>query len=95
MCYNFVDKEETLWYIIGNTKRCFYFEIKTERILVKSMKKIAQFFLGVKKEMGKVRWPNRKEMVKYSVATISFIIVFALFFVGSDAILSAIMKVFQ
>ena len=60
---------------------------------MKSMKKIAQFFLGVKKEMGKVRWPNRKEMVKYSVATISFIIVFA--FVGSDAILSAIMKVFQ
>ena len=59
------------------------------------MKNIAKFFVGVKKEMGKVRWPNRKEMVTYSLATISFIVIFALFFVGSDALLSAIMKVFQ
>ena len=57
------------------------------------MKKIAQFFFGVKKEMSKVRFPNRKEMVTYSLATISFIIVFALFFVGADAILGAIVKV--
>ncbi len=59
------------------------------------MKNIAKFFVGVKKEMGKVRWPNKKEMMTYSVATISFIVIFALFFVGSDALLGAIMKVFQ
>ncbi len=58
------------------------------------MKSIARFFISVKNEMKKVRWPNRKEMVKYSTATISLIVLFALFFVGSDAILSAIMKVF-
>ncbi len=57
------------------------------------MKKIAQFFFGVKKEMKKVRFPNKKEMATYSLATISFIIVFALFFVGADAILGAIVKV--
>ena len=56
------------------------------------MKKIAQFFFGVKKEMSKVRFPNKKEMVTYSIATISFIVVFALFFVGADAILGAIVK---
>ena len=59
------------------------------------MKRLARFFVGVKGEMKKVRWPNKKEMVKYSVATISLVVVFALFFVGSDAILSAIVKVFQ
>lgn len=35
---------------------------------------------GVKSEFKKVRWPSKKEMVKYSVATICFIIFFALFF---------------
>ncbi len=35
---------------------------------------------GVKSEFKKVRWPSRKEMLKYSIATICFIIFFALFF---------------
>ena len=50
------------------------------------MKKIATFLNGVKKEMKKVRWPNKKEMITYSLATISFIIVFALFFAASYGI---------
>lgn len=44
------------------------------------MKKIRKFLDEVKKELKKVRWPNRKEMVKYSVATICFVIFFAVFF---------------
>jgi len=44
------------------------------------MKKIKQFFKEVKSELGKVKWPNKKDMVKYSVATISFVIFFAGFF---------------
>ena len=35
---------------------------------------------GVKSEFKKVRWPSKKEMIKYSVATIAFIVFFALFF---------------
>ncbi len=35
---------------------------------------------GVKSEFKKVRWPNRKEMLKYSIATIVFILFFSLFF---------------
>ena len=54
------------------------------------MKSIARFFVGVKQEMGKVRFPNKKEMVNYSLATITFVVVFALFFVASDAILGAL-----
>lgn len=52
------------------------------------MKKLARFFISVKGEMKKVRWPNKKEMITYSTATISFIIVFALFFSLTDFILT-------
>lgn len=48
------------------------------------------FFAGVKKEMKHVRWPLKKEMVKYSIATLSFIIFFALFFVVTDLIIAAV-----
>jgi preprotein translocase, SecE subunit, bacterial len=58
------------------------------------MKKIAQFFNSVQKEMTKVRWPNKKEMVTYSIATISFIAIFTLFFIGTDTVLGMLVKVF-
>ena len=35
---------------------------------------------GVKSEFKKVRWPSKKEMFKYSIATIIFILFFAAFF---------------
>lgn len=57
------------------------------------MKKIAKFFVNVKKEMKKVRWLGKKELGKYSAATISFIIVFMGFFALSDAILSVVRMV--
>ena len=48
------------------------------------------FFKSVKNEMGKVRWPLKKEMVKYSIATLSFIIFFALFFTLGDLIIAGV-----
>lgn len=57
------------------------------------MKKIARFFVNVKKEMKKVRWPKKKEMIKFSIATITIICFFMLFFTLIDGILSGIMKV--
>ena len=48
------------------------------------MTKIKKFFSEVKKELSKVKWPNRKDMVKYSIATISFVIFFAIFFYAID-----------
>lgn len=52
------------------------------------MKKLARFFVGVKNEMKKVRWSNKKEMVTYSAATISFILLFSVFFALADIILT-------
>jgi preprotein translocase subunit SecE len=50
------------------------------------MKKIKGFFLDVKKEISKVKWPSKKDMVKYSITTITFVAFFALFFLGLDLI---------
>ena len=58
------------------------------------MKKLARFFVSVKKEMQKVRWPKKKEMIKFSVATIAVLCFFMLFFTGVDALLGVIVKVF-
>ena len=54
------------------------------------MKKIKQFFSGIKKEMIRVRWPKKKEMLKYSFAVIASIVVFALFFTISDVVIALI-----
>ena len=48
------------------------------------------FFKSVSNEMDKVRWPLKKEMVKYSIATLSFIIFFALFFTLGDLIIAGV-----
>ncbi len=56
------------------------------------MKKLARFFVGVKKELKKVRWPKKKEMVVYSVATICIIAFFMGFFFGIDTVISIIKK---
>jgi preprotein translocase subunit SecE len=52
------------------------------------MKKIARFFISVKEEMKKVKWPTKKEMIKYSTAALSFIIVLAIFFTLTDLVIS-------
>lgn len=50
------------------------------------MKKISNFFSGIKKEMQKVKWPTKKEMIKYSITTIIFIIFFGVFFFCLDVL---------
>lgn len=44
------------------------------------------WWAGVKQEFKNVRWPNKKEMIKYSIATITFIVFFALFFFAIEMI---------
>lgn len=59
------------------------------------MKKIMQFLAGVRKEATKVRWPNKNEMIKYSIATLTIILIFVIFFGALDLILSAIKMVIR
>ena len=51
------------------------------------MKRIARFFVDVKKELKRVRWPKKKEMVVYSSATILSIVFFMAFFTLIDIVL--------
>ena len=57
------------------------------------MKKLARFLVSVKKEMAKVRWPEKKELIKYSIATVCVVVVFSAFFVLFDVVLSTIKTV--
>ena len=59
------------------------------------MKKIVRFFVSVKEEMKKVKWADKKTMVTYSVATLTTVLVFALFFVSLDIILTGIKMVIK
>ena len=56
--------------------------------------KIVLFFKGVKGEVKKVHWLSKKEMVKYSIATISFILFCAVFFYAIINIFAWVLKTF-
>ena len=48
------------------------------------------FFSDVAAEMRLVRWPSRQEVVKYSIAALVFVLFFALFFFGIDALFALV-----
>lgn len=54
------------------------------------MKKVKKFLSEVKKELAKVKWPSKKDMVKYSISTIVFVIFFALFFYGVEMLIALV-----
>ena len=70
-------------YMQKHEESVFYFEIKGE-----FMEKIKDFFSDMKSEMGKVTWPSKKNMVKYTIASLVFIIFFALFFYGIEVVMA-------
>jgi len=57
----------------------------------KTNKAKKSFLKEVKAEMKKVKWPTKKEMVKYSITTLLFILLFAGFFYLID-VLFALLK---
>ncbi len=60
----------------------------------KKVKPKKKHFLGeVRNEMAKVKWPSKKDMVKYSIATIIFVIFFALFFYAIDLLIALLKEV--
>ena len=48
------------------------------------------FFGEVKKELSKVKWPSKKDMIKYSIATIVFVVFFAAFFFSIGTLVAVI-----
>lgn len=65
---------------VSKTKSSKKEKNKKEKKTKKTKGKIRTFFMEVKDEMSKVKWLNKKDMAKYSVATVVFILFFAIFF---------------
>ena len=59
----------------------------------KAVKPKKKFLSGFKSEFSKIKWPTRKEMVKYSIATIAFVIFFSLFFLAIQSLMSLLLRV--
>ena len=73
---------------------------KTNKKKVKEEKKslwvrFRIFCHGVKSEFLKVHWPSKKDMVRYSVASIFFIIFCALFFYLINIIFALVQTLFN
>lgn len=56
----------------------------------KSKEKKESLIKGIKKEIKLVKWPDKKEIAKYTISTLVFCIVVALFFVLLTYLLSVI-----
>ena len=52
------------------------------------MSKISDYFKGVRKEISRIRWTNKKDLIKYSVSTIVFMISFGVFFYAIDLLVA-------
>lgn len=47
-------------------------------------KRIIKYFKGVGKEFKRIRWTTGKDLFKYSVATLVFVLFFGIYFYGID-----------
>lgn len=65
---------------MGNTKK----KDTSKNVVKKS------FYKEVKSELKKVKWPSKKEMIKYSISTLCFVILFALFFFGIESLFALV-----
>lgn len=65
-------------------------QIKEEKIKLSRIGKKDTYLSDVRAEMRLVRWPSVKEVVKYSVASLVFVLLFALFFYGIDLLFALV-----
>ena len=63
---------------------------KKESKKVKKVEKKESLFKQIKKEMAKVHFPNKKDMVKYSLATISFVLFFGIYFYVIELVMALV-----
>lgn len=67
---------------------------KTKKTKEKKVKK-ESFFEGVRSELSKVKWPTKKDVLKYTIATLVFIIFLVIFFVLLSLLMSVIKGAFN
>lgn len=74
-----------------NTKKVEKNEVKEKKGL---FTRFRIFCNGVKSEFQKVHWPTKENMIKYSIATVFFILFCGLFFYLIDVIFAFIRSLF-
>lgn len=59
----------------------------------KIFKLISKYFKGVKKETSRIRWTSSKDLVKYSITTVTFMLFLGIYFYAIDLLVSLIRSV--
>ncbi len=72
-------------------------DVKKSKIVEKKSlwERFMIFCHGVGDEFKKVHWPTKKDMVKYSVATVVFVVFLSLFFYVVDIIFALVHSLFN
>lgn len=83
------DVKEKKAKLAKNTKK-----VKDKKPKEKKVKK-ESYVKGIKKELKLVKWPDAKEIVKYTIATIVFCIILVAFFELLNVILAYIKGLFN
>ena len=95
-----IEKKDTKKEVSVKTKK----EVEKKKVTNKNVSKEEKkslwvkfriFCHGVKTEFLKVHWPSKKDMVRYSIATIVFIIFCSLFFYLINVIFALIQLIFK
>ena len=58
----------------------------------KIFKSIARYFKGVKKEIGRIRWTTPKDLFKYSLTTVTFMLFLGLYFYVIEELMALIRR---
>ena len=56
-------------------------------------KSITRYFKGVKKEISRIRWTTPKDLLKYSITAVSFMVFLGAYFYVIDLLASLIRSV--
>lgn len=60
----------------------------------KILNSIGKYFKGVKKEISRIRWTTGKELLKYSLTTVAFMLVLGVYFYAIDLLVSLLRSAF-
>ena len=51
---------------------------------------MVEYFKGVKKEISRIKWTSKKDLLKYATSTVAFMIFFGVFFYLIDLLVAVL-----
>jgi len=68
---------------------------KVEKKVKKNKVQKENYFASISSELKKVKWPSKKEVLKYTFATIMFVLVLVGFFILMSLLMSGVKEAFN